>query len=177
MKKFKIKQIAVTVLVVVLCYLLQCTMFPRFALASIKPNLMIIVTASYGFMRGQKEGMFIGFLSGLLIDIQFGSIIGFYALIYMIAGYINGLFQQMYFNEDIKLPLILISVSEFIYGLIIYFLMFLMQGEFEFLYYLSHIIMPELIYTIVVTLGLYPIILLINNKLEAEEKRSADKFV
>lgn len=177
MKKFKIKQIAVTVLVVVLCYLLQCTMFPRFALASIKPNLMIIVTASYGFMRGQKEGMFIGFLSGLLIDIQFGSIIGFYALIYMIAGYINGLFQQMYFNEDIKLPLILISVSEFIYGLIIYFLMFLMQGEFEFLYYLSHIIMPELIYTIVVTLGLYPIILFINNKLEAEEKRSADKFV
>lgn len=177
MKKNKIKRIAVTVLIVILCYLLQCTVFPNLALASIKPNLMIIVTASYGFMRGQKEGMFIGFLSGLLIDIQFGSIMGFYALIYMIVGYVNGLFQQMYFNEDIKLPLLLISVSEFIYGLIIYFLMFLMRGEFEFMYYLSHIIMPELIYTIVVTLGLYPIILFINNKLEAEEKRSADKFV
>lgn len=177
MKKIKIKQYVITALVVVICYLLQCTVLPKIALASIKPNLMIIVTASYGFMRGKKEGMFLGFLSGFLIDIQFSSIIGFYTLIYMLIGYINGLFQQMYFNEDIKLPLILISVSEFIYGLIIYFLMFLMQGEFEFVFYLSHIIIPELIYTIVITLGVYPIILFINNKLEAEEKRSADKFV
>ena len=177
MKKIKIKLYAVTVLVVVICYLLQCTVLPKIALASVKPNLMIIVTASYGFMRGKKEGMFIGFLSGLLIDIQFGSIIGFYALIYMLTGYVNGMFQQMYFNEDIKLPMLLISASEFIYGLIIYFLMFLMRGEFEFVYYLSHIIIPELIYTIVVTLGVYPLILFINNKLEAEEKRSASKFV
>lgn len=177
MKKRKIKQYVVTVLVVVICYLLQCTVLPNIALASIKPNLMIIVIASYGFMRGRKEGMLLGFLAGLLIDLQFGSVIGFYALIYMLVGYINGLFQKMYFNEDIKLPLLLISVSEFIYGLIIYFLMFLMQGNFKFMFYLSHIIIPELIYTIVITLGVYPVILFINNKLEAEEKRSADKFV
>lgn len=177
MKKVKIKQYIVTALVVMICYLLQCTVLSKIALASVKPNLMIIVTASYGFMRGKKEGMFLGFLSGLLIDIQFGGVIGFYALIYLLIGYVNGLFQQMYFNEDIKLPLILISVSEFVYGLIIYFLMFLMNGEFEFIFYLRHIIIPELIYTIVVTLAVYPIILFINNKLEAEEKRSADKFV
>lgn len=177
MKKIKIKQYVITALIVVLCYLLQCTLLPHIALASIKPNLMIIVIASYGFMRGKKEGMFLGFLAGFLIDIQFGNIIGFYALIYMLIGYVNGLFQQMYFNEDIKLPLILISASEFVYGLIVYFLMFLMQGEFEFAFYLSHIIIPELIYTIVITLGIYPVILFINNRLEAEEKRSADKFV
>ena len=43
--------------------------------------------------------------------------------------------------------------------------------------YLNRIIVPELIYTIVITLGLYPLILFINHKLEAEEKRSASKFV
>lgn len=177
MNKQKAKKYGIIVLIIIICYLLQCTVFPKLALASIKPNLMIIVTSSYGFMRGKKEGMFIGFLSGFLIDIQFGSIIGLYALIYMLIGYMNGLFQQMYFDEDIKLPLLLVSVSEFLYGIVIYFLMFLLQGEFEFVYYLSHIIIPELIYTIVVTLGVYPLILFINNKLEAEEKRSADKFV
>ena len=177
MKLLKFKKVIVTVLIVVVCYLLQCTVFSELALASIKPNLMIIVAASYGFIKGSKQGMFVGFASGLLIDIQFGHIIGLYALLYMLIGYINGLFQQLYFDEDIKFPLILISASEFIYGLLVYFLLFLLQGEFQFMYYLSHIIIPELIYTIVVTLILYPIILFINHKLDAEEKRSADKFV
>ena len=121
--------------------------------------------------------MFAGFASGLLIDIQFGDMIGFYAVIYLLIGYINGIFHQTYYDEDIKFPLFLIAVSEFLYGIVIYFLMFLLRSDFDFLYYLNRIIVPEMIYTIVITLGLYPLILLINQKLEAEEKRSASKFV
>ena len=177
MKSTKIKRVIVTILFVLICYLLQCTVFPKLALASVKPNLMIVVTAAFGFMRGTKEGMLIGFFSGLLMDIQFGNILGFYALIYLLIGYVNGLFEQMYYDEDIKLPLILIAASEAVYGLVIYVLMFLLRSEFDFLHYFSHIIIPELIYTIVVTLGLYPLILFVNHKLEAEENRSASKFV
>ena len=177
MKKIKLKRFVITVVIMLACYLLQCTLFPSLELASVKPNLLLIVTAAYGFMRGSKTGMWIGFFSGLLIDIQFGTVLGLYALIYLMIGYVNGLFEQMYFDEDIKLPLILISASEFVYGLVIYLLMFLLRSEFDFLHYLSHIIIPELIYTIAVTLPLYPVILFINHKLDAEEKRSASKFV
>lgn len=177
MKGIKGKRILTAVLLVLLCYVLQCTLFSGLALASIKPNLMLIVTASVGFMRGTKDGMLTGFFAGLLMDIQFGAILGFYALIYLLIGYVNGLFEQMYFYEDIKLPLVLTAASEFAYGLVVYVLMFLLRSEFNFLHYFSHIIIPELIYTIVVTLGVYPLILFINRKLEAEEKRSASKFV
>ena len=152
MKLMKFKRVAVTVLIVLAAYLLQCTLFNHLELAGIKPNLILIVTASFGFMRGQKEGM-------------------------LVIGFVNGLFEQLYFDEDIKLPLFLISVSEFLYGIIIYLLMFMLRSDFNFLYYLNRIIVPELIYTIVITLGLYPLILFINHKLEAEEKRSASKFV
>lgn len=177
MKLIKARRVLVTAVILIICYLLQCTLFSKLALASIKPNLMIIVTAAFGFMRGPKEGALVGFFSGLLIDIQFGDIIGFYALIYLLTGYINGLFSQMYYDEEIRLPIALVASSEFIYGLVIYFLMFLLRSEFDFLHFLVHIIIPELIYTIVVTLVLYPLILFINHKLEAEEKRSASKFV
>ncbi len=136
MKTKKLKRTIVTALFILICYMLQCTVFPNLALASIKPNLMIVVTAAFGFMRGTKEGMLIGFFSGLLMDIQFGSILGFYALIYLLVGYVNGLFEQMYFDEDIKLPLILIAASEFVYGLVIYVLMFLLRSEFDFLHYI-----------------------------------------
>ena len=166
MKKIKLKRFVITVVIMLACYLLQCTLFPSLELASVKPNLLLIVTAAYGFMRGPKTGMWIGFFSGLLIDIQFGTVLGLYALIYLMIGYVNGLFSETYFDEDIKLPLLLI-----------YFLMFMLRGEFDFVYYLMHVIIPELIYTVGVTLILYQLILWINQKLEAEEKRSASKFV
>lgn len=166
-----------TVLIILGCYLLQCSVFSQLTLASIKPNLLLIAVSAFGFMRGPKEGMLSGFLCGLLIDVQFGGALGFYALIYLLIGYVNGLFQQIYYDEDIKLPLLLIAASEFLYGLAIYFLTFMLRSEFHFIRYLSQNIIPELIYTIAVALLLYPFILYFNQKLEVEEKRSTGKFV
>ena len=83
----------------------------------------------------------------------------------------------MFFDEDIKLPIALIAVSDLVYGIVIYFLKFLLRSDFDFLYYLNQVIIPEAIYTVAVTLVVYPLLLFINHKLEAEEKRSASKFV
>ena len=177
MKAVKIRRIVVTAVIILVAYLLQCSVFPALEIAGVKPNLMLIVTASFGFMRGPREGMFVGFASGLLIDIQHGDMIGFYALIYLAAGFVNGLFEQIYFDEDIKLPIALIAVSDLVYGIVIYFFKFLLRSDFDFLYYLNQIIIPEAIYTVAVTLVVYPLLLFINHKLEAEEKRSASKFV
>lgn len=138
---------------------------------------MIIVTSAFGFMRGKREGMMVGFISGLLIDIMFGDLIGFYTLIYTVLGYANGFFRKIFYDDDIKLPLILIAASDFLYGNIICIFMFVMRSRFHYFYYLKTIIIPELIYTILVTLALYQIILQINKKLESEEQRSASKFV
>ena len=151
------KRKIVTGCLIFFCFLLQTTIFQTLALASIAPNLMIILTASFGFMRGKKSGI--------------------YALLYMVIGYLNGFFRRLFYAEDIKLPLILISGSEFVYGMLIYLLLFLLRSRFDFPYYLGNVILPELIYTILVTLILYPIILTLNRRLEAEEKRSAGKFV
>ena len=167
----------VLAITIIACFLLQCTVFKALSIASISPNLLIVVVASFGFMRGKKEGIFVGFFAGLLLDIMFGTVIGFYALIYMLIGYGNGFFQRVFYDEDIKLPLALIAGSEFLYGMVIYVLLFMLKSDFHFLNYLRHVIMPELVYTILVTLVLYQIILHINRRLEEEEKRSASRFV
>ena len=102
------RTLVVTVLIII-CYVLQCTLFQSLALASISPNLLIVVTSSFGFMRGKKEGLIIGFFCGFLIDIFYGDILGFYALMYMLIGYGNGFFHKIFFDEDVKLPMILIT--------------------------------------------------------------------
>ena len=85
-----LKRKLVVGLLIFICFLLQCTVFHAFAFGSIVPNLMLILTASFGFMRGEKSGLLIGFFSGLFIDIFFGEVLGFYALLYMYIGYTNG---------------------------------------------------------------------------------------
>ncbi|HJD42121.1 MAG TPA: rod shape-determining protein MreD [Candidatus Mediterraneibacter quadrami] len=177
MKSMKIRRIIVTAVILLAAYLLQTAMFPALEIAGVKPNFMLIVTASFGFMRGSREGMLVGFVSGLMIDIQSGDMIGYYALIYLAAGYLNGIFEQIYFDEDIKLPLFLIAGSDLLYGMTIYFLSFLLRSDFNFLYYMNRIIIPETIYTIVITLIVYPLLLYINQCLEEAEKRSAGRFV
>lgn len=169
--------ILVCIFFVILCFLLQCTVFPHLAFGGIVPNLMIIVTASYGFMKGRKTGLLTGFFSGLLIDIFFGDILGFYALIYMYIGYLNGIFRKMFYPEDIKLPIALIVSSDCLCNLVIYILTFLLNGRFNFIYYFLNIIIPEMVYTIIITCVIYPFLLLIERHMERSEKEGASKIV
>lgn len=163
--------------IIVICFLLQSTVFQTLSFASISPNLLIVVVSSFGFMRGRKEGMWIGLFCGLLLDIFFGDVFGFYTIVYMVIGYINGMFRKIFYPDDIKLPMMLILGSDLVLGLIMYLLRFLPRKKVHFGYYLGHIIIPEMVYTLVITLGLYFILLKINQHLEKIEKRSAAKFV
>ena len=162
--------------IITICYLLQTTIFHWISFANIVPNLMIIIVSSFGFMRGRKEGLFVGFFCGLIVDIFCGFYIGVYALIYMYLGYINGLFQKRFYPDDIKLPLLLNGGSDIVCNLVIYILMFLLRSRFHFLYYLQAVILPELVYTMIVSIFLYILLLKINQKVEIIEKRSDKKF-
>lgn len=171
------RRVLISGILVILCFVLQTTVFKGIAFGGIVPNLMIILTASFGLMRGERTGLMFGFFCGLLSDIFFGSVIGLNAMIYMYIGYANGKFNRIFFPENIKLPMALILVSDLVYGFAYYVILFLMRGRFHFTYYFIHIILPETVYTILVTLILYPAVLWINKKLEDIEQRSARKFV
>ena len=164
-------------IIIAICFLLQTTVFRALTFANIGPNLLIIVVSSFGLMRGKKEGLWVGFFCGLLIDIFFGFYLGGYALLYMYIGYINGMFKKYFYPDDIKLPMVMIGASDIACNLVIYFVMFLMRSKFKFWYYLSSIIIPEFVYTMVITIFLYFILLKINESLEAyEKKRRTTKF-
>ncbi len=166
----------VTIIIIIICFLLQTTVFQTLTFANIAPNLLIIIVSSFGFMRGRKNGMLVGFICGLLVDIFCGFYLGIYALIYMYIGFINGIFQKKFYPDDIKLPMLLIGSSDIVSNLVVYFIMFLFRRRFDFGYYFLSIILPEFVYTMVITIFLYIILLKINQKLEAAEKRRAKKF-
>lgn len=156
-------------LFVFLCFLLQGTLFKTLSFGGISPNLLIITTCSIALMRGEYHGLLAGFFSGLLVDIFFGGLIGAYALFYMYFGFLAGKFSRVFYPEDLKLPMGLIALSDLSYGLICYVFMFMLQGRFHFQYYFAHIIVPEMIYTLLVSIVIYPIVLFFYKKLHVEE--------
>ncbi len=160
------KRKIIVALMILVSFLLQSTVFKALAIGSISPNLLVVLTSSFGFMRGKKEGLWVGFFCGLLEDIFYGRLLGMHAVMYMYIGYVNGYFNRIFYGEDIKLPIFLISVSELAYGLGTYVVMFLMRSRFAFFYYLTRIILPELVYTVILTLVFYRIIYSVNRSLE-----------
>lgn len=160
------KRTIVYIVLILAAFLLQSSVFSFFALAGILPNLLIILTASIALIRGRSEGCVVGFFCGLLMDITAGSYLGVNALIFLVIGYLLGFLHQIYYEEDITLPLILIGLADLIYGVSTYCLTFLIRGRFHFLYYLLHIILPELVYTVIVAIVAYRLILFICKKLD-----------
>ncbi len=161
----------VVAFMIIIAYLLQTTLFKAITIAGIVPNILLIITSAFGFMRGKNEGMFIGLVSGLLIDIFFGKIIGFYALVYMFIGFVNGFFRRIFYPEDIKLPMILIGLSDLLYCFLCYIFLFMLRGKLHLSYYFVHIMLPEVVYTVLVTLIIYKGILYIDEWLESFEVR------
>ncbi len=153
-------------------FLLQTTLFQHMSFAGIVPNMMIIVTCVCGLMSGKNDGMMTGFICGLLMDIVYGDILGFNALVFLYIGYVNGSVNRLFYPDDIKLPLIFISLSDLSYLFITYLLRFVLRARFNIGYYFLNVMLPELVYTFVITLILYLPISRISLKLGGFERES-----
>ncbi len=171
------RRILTIFLLICLCFVLQTALFSRFELAGVTPNLLLILVASFGFMRGRREGMIVGLFCGLVVDMYMGTYVGLYALFYLYLGFFNGLFRKIFYGDDFKLPLILIGVSDLIYGLMQFCYLFLMNQEADFGFYFWNVMIPEAVYTVLIAIFLYYLILKVNQWLEKTEKRSSGRFV
>lgn len=161
-----------TFLIIYISFILQCSVFNHISLGGIVPNILLIITSAFGFMKGQNTGMYVGFISGLMIDVFFGSPFGFLTIIYTFIGFFNGFFKNIFYPEDIKLPMILISGSELMFCAIYYIFKFLLRGRLNIGYYFLHIMLPEIVYTVIVTLPVYIFIVFINDRLDTYERRN-----
>ena len=163
---------------VVFCFILQNTVLKALELGAVSPNLLLVITAAIGFIGGRKEGMYMGVLCGMFTDIFYGQLFGYYTLLYTLIGYANGFFHAVFYDLDIKQPMLLIAMSDLAYGLIQYFFQFLLRGKFDFGFYFTSVILPEFLYTVVLILLFYRGILVLYEKLDKlDNTGTVDEFV
>ena len=173
-----LRRFIISFISIVLLYVLQCTVFKgALMIGGVAPNLILMFACIVGFMRGRTSGMLTGFFGGMLIDIMSGGMIGFTPLLYVFAGYFNGMFCKEYTKEQMLLPISLVAMCDFLYGLIYYLITYMMRNRLHLAKYLSLVIMPELIYTVSVSVFAYILVYYINRKLDLLARKRKVKDV
>lgn len=161
--------------IVMLAFILQNTVFATFSLNGVKPNLLLIITVFFGYAASMNNGMLTGFFCGLLCDIFFNSFIGIYSFLFMLLGAFGGMMAKIFYQDDVIFPYLTIAVTDGLFGFTYYLVMFLLRGRFAFADYLESIILPEILYTLILSLFMLPLLHKCNKffkKLEIKEKES-----
>lgn len=152
------KRILSYIVLILLAFFLQNNVFAATSLIVTVPNILLILVFSFGFMKGSTTGMLIGFCCGLLSDVFFSDTLGFSAMIYTVLGYGIGLLGRLYYTEFVDMPLVLCLVSDLAYHLGIFAFGFWVNGQHALGVYIRNICLPELLYTAVMTVVLYPLL-------------------
>lgn len=166
----------VTAIIIVLNFIIQSTFLHNIEIINITPNTAIIVIISFAFMRGEYEGAAIGFVVGIIQDIFFGRCVGMHALLGMLTGYFCGKFYADFFTENFLVPLLMTFVGTFLYEFVFYIFNLLILGYTDFIYFLQTVILPETAYTALLSVFLYKIFYIINEKIEKRENMKRKFF-
>ncbi|MFG6328592.1 MAG: rod shape-determining protein MreD [Lachnospiraceae bacterium] len=142
-------------LLIIICFLLQTTLFQKIKLANVSPDLLVVLVSASGVMYGKGLGMYSGMLSGILCDFIYSDITGLYILIYVVAGYISGAAHKLYYKDDMVIPLSVIAASDLFTNFLFYVICFLLRGRLDIFVYMRNIILPELVYTMAAGVLLY----------------------
>ncbi len=169
----KLRTVSIVFISILACLILQTSVLPSLALGGISPNLMIIAATSYGFMFGDRKGLAIGFVCGLLCDICFGPLIGFRAGVYAAVGFLSGKFQKVLYVEDLAFPMSLIALCDFMSGFLTYVFIFMLQNRLFFRTFLTKRMLPEMVYTVIAAVFLYPILRLLYDRFMRERRQSS----
>ena len=161
----------ITIILILVTFLLQSTLFPALPISYVTPNLLLILTFSFGFIYGKEAGMYYGLVAGILLDLFYSGPFGFFTLLFVNIGYFNGICTKYYYEDYINLPLVMSLVNELIYNAYIYVFRFLIRNRLDIFYYVREIVIPETIFTVVTTLLIYRFFLFTNRRLEEMENR------
>ncbi|MBQ5951786.1 MAG: rod shape-determining protein MreD [Lachnospiraceae bacterium] len=172
-----IRRVIIAALLILAAFFIQHNLLTAGDVMSTAPNLLLIVCCAIGFLRGSVQGLAAGVFAGLLKDILIGNTLGYYTFIYMILGYGCGLFQKYVNSELLTFPLLFCGAGDLIFQCYIFFFNFALRNRIDLPFYLHHIMMPEIVYTVVSAVFVYQIIRKANEFLDRQERKQAKRFV
>lgn len=98
------RQGIVTALSLIAAFLLQTAVLPAFGVTAVAPDLIFAVLIPAAMLWQPIPVAFMGAAVGIMVDILFGQGIGAYAIPYLLAPWLAGIYGKQFFRENAFLP-------------------------------------------------------------------------
>jgi len=127
-------------------FVLQTSILPLMAYHGITADLMLLLTVSFAFLRGAKQGAFMGFSVGLMQDLATGTYFGVNTLARTLMGLLFGQFSDRVFKEQFFLPVLASMAVTILNYFILALLMVLLGYRFNLESHMQQMLVPMLLY-------------------------------
>jgi len=145
---------------IVFFLLLQTTLLRYARIHGVAPNLLISLTILTALVRNSAEGAAVGLFSGLCIDLQFGTAVGFYALLGMYTGIAAGSISRKIYRDNFLVVAFFTFIYSVVYESVVYAINNIMSGDIDFLFAFTRVILPEAVYNCAVSVLLFPLLVM-----------------
>jgi rod shape-determining protein MreD len=125
-----------------------------------------------GLFMGRNSGIILGVIFGILIDIFIGKHIGITSIMLAVIGIIASIFDKNFSKDNRITIMAMVGISTAIYEMGFYILSYMVFNiNIEVIAFIK-ILFIEIIYNIILTIVLYPIVQLTGYDIEEEFKGS-----
>ena len=168
MKKFLIN--IALILIGFIIYFLQANFFSWFTIFGIKPNLFIIYILFIGLFGNRGMGIIYGSITGIFLDLLFEEKIGVNLIALSLIGIIATIFDKN-FSKDSRITIMfMVFGTTIIFEIISYFTRYILYSiNVEVLNFIK-ILLVEIVYNILITIVVYPLIQKFGYYIENEYK-------
>ena len=149
-------------MLMILLYALQTSLLTFISFDGFSANLMLLLTVSIAFLRGNKYGAFFGFMAGLLQDATAGSYFGLATFSYMTIGLIFGKFSVNLFRDQSLLPVISSIPALTIHFAITIGFLFLLNHQIDLARFIREDFWPAAIMQVVLAYPVHRIVVELN---------------
>ncbi len=168
MKKFLIN--ISLILIVIVIYFLQSNFFSWFTIAGVKPNLFIVFVLFIGLFGNRSLGTIYGGLIGIFLDLLMEEKIGANLIGLVIIGILAVIFDKN-FSKDSRMTLIfMVFGSTIVFEVISYLTKYILYSMNVEIFNFIIILLIEVLYNIILTIILYPLIQRFGYYIENEYK-------
>ena len=153
-------------------YFLQSNFFSWFTISGIRPNLFIIYILFIGLFGSKSMGLVYGAIWGIFLDLLFEEKIGTNLIGLTLIGIVATIFDKN-FSKDSRITIMfMVFGTTIIFEIITYFMNYILYSvNIEILSFIK-ILIIEIVYNILITIIIYPLIQRFGYYIENEYKGS-----
>lgn len=157
----KLKKTIINIALIIatlIIYYMQSNFFVWFNIAGVMPNLFVILVLFIGLFASRTMGTVYGIAIGLLLDLVFGSKIGVCAGTLGIVGFLAGVFDKNFSKDSRMTIMFMVMGSTIIFETANYILNYIISSTNVEIVNFIIILIIEVIFNLLLTIVLYPLI-------------------